>query len=351
MAGNGAGRAALDRVLADIAIIGRDGPDAEVEPYDDVRTGLVLEPLRWALRHQPEWTAWEQVTPVRPVWEACADVLRANGYSVWTGNVTSEQYGVPQTRKRTALIGSRVREVGEPPVTHRKYRKGVAQHEGDQSLHPWVSMADALGRGMTARPFSSKVDRNKWEMRSNALSHACIRAEDEPSATITAGHDAGERRWQLRNNTSANACTRTDSDPAPTPYFGERANGVYWESFFSSEDDYAPVPANEEDPDDSRLWVKARPSPTIVGSFAPEIVAAPGYRKAGDGPRQNATGSVRVSVDEASTLQSFPQGYPWQGSKTKQYQQVGNAIPPLLALHILAMATGIDVPTLGEVAA
>lgn len=191
---------------------------------------------------------------------------------------------------------------------------------------------------------TSKVDRNKWEMRSNALPHSCIRAEDEPSATITAGHDSGQRRWYLRNNTSANACTRAETDPAPTLYFSERSNGVYWERFLSAEEAYQPVPANADDPADSRLWVTAWPSPTIVGSFAPDIVAAPGYRKAGDGPRQNATGSIRVSVQEASTLQSFPYGYPWQGSKTKQYQQVGNAIPPRLALHILAEAIGVAVP-------
>jgi DNA (cytosine-5)-methyltransferase 1 len=100
---------------------------------------------------------------------------------------------------------------------------------------------------------------------------------------------------------------RTLDQPAPTLLFGHAAAQWAWE----------------------------RPSTTIVGSFRPEVVAAPGYRKPGDPPRQNTPGSVEVTLEQAATLQSFPDGYPWQGSKGKRFQQVGNAVPPLLAEAIL----------------
>lgn len=89
-------------------------------------------------------------------------------------------------------------------------------------------------------------------------------------------------------------------------------------------------------------WVYRRPATTVVASFRPDVIAAPGYRKPGDGPRQNAPGSVRCTVEQNAALQGFPADHPWQGSRTKQYQQVGNAVPPPLARAILAALMGID---------
>ena len=43
------------------------------------------------------------------------------------------------------------------------------------------------------------------------------------------------------------------------------------------------------------------------------------------------------TIDELATLQGFPPGYVFTGTKTAQAKQIGNAVPPRLA-QVLAEA-------------
>lgn len=44
---------------------------------------------------------------------------------------------------------------------------------------------------------------------------------------------------------------------------------------------------------------------------------------------------TRITVGEAATLQSFPPGWKFAGTKGKVGLQIGNAVPPLLAEAVL----------------
>ena len=270
--GKGRGRAALDTVLTLADRLAERRPIADdVAGLDDERTGLVLEPLRWALAAldggNPYRTVMlEQVPTVLPVWEAFARILRTEGYSVTTGRLNAEEYGVPQTRTRAILVASLDGPAVLPAPTHRRYRKGTAQADGDQDLLPllpWRSMHDSIGWGMTHRP----------------------------ALTIAVGTAAG------------------GADPSCVGGSGARAT-LYGER-------------------DAGRWVDCS---RLVGAEN-----LPAYR----GGRRD---TIRLSEQDAAMLQSFPADYPWQGTKTRRLEQIGNAFPPLMAAHVVSAALGIPTP-------
>lgn len=181
VAGSGAGRAALDDILAAVKKMGARERIGTV--FGDVRTGLVLEPLRWILEAADAGRPYqavvlEQVQQVQPVWNAYAEILRAEGYEVATGVLRTEQYGLPQTRRRAVLVARLGIPVSLPVAIHRAYRKGVPQHEGDPALLPWVSMGEALNRDEPFTVISNYGTGGDPRNRGR-------RTSSEPAATVT----------------------------------------------------------------------------------------------------------------------------------------------------------------------
>lgn len=276
-AGNGAGRRALQAVLAGVAYYA-DGRalswDDAVALIGDADAALTLEPLRVALGSQAPYIAWEQVPSVLPVWQACAGVFASRGYSTAVAVLNAEQYGVPQTRRRAILIARRDGIAARmPEPTHSRYHLNDPARL-DPGVMPWISMAEALGWGMTKRPSMTVTgggsDTGGPEPFGNAARQGMLREQQA-------------RRWSWAEHGSEN-------------------------------------------------WPAMRPATTVLGD--PRI-AAPGHRdRSGNGERHHAR-SIRVTPEEAALLQTYPAGFPFQGGKGRRMQQIGNAVPPLLALAIL----------------
>lgn len=321
-AGKGAGRAALEEIYRAIAsgayrsLTRLRGLGMYV---GDERTSLVLTPLHFATTGGYEWLAWEQVPTVLPVWEACAAELRELGWHTWTGVLYAEQFGVPQTRKRAFMLASRSGPVTPPTATHSRYYS----HDPaklDLGVEKWTSMAQALGWDLDAY------------MRSNygTGGDAAVRGERDLSqpapTTITSKVD--RNKWVLRNNSSANAAERELDQPAPTLYFGQRSNYCAWELRPAV---MAPAGTSSTVVDPRPI---SHPAATITGAANAEW----GQRlhRAG-GPKDRDPMGVRVTVAEAAVLQSFPADHPWQGNQGKRYLQVGNAVPPGLAMPALSV--------------
>ncbi|MEU8641345.1 DNA cytosine methyltransferase [Streptomyces sp. NPDC048674] len=94
-----------------------------------------------------------------------------------------------------------------------------------------------------------------------------------------------------------------------------------------------------------------RPAFTVVSNYGTGGDPGARGRRDHDAPSSTITGKVsrnrlvhqgtdttlsqfdRFTVAEAGVLQTFPVAYPWSGGD--QSQQIGNAVPPRLALHVL----------------
>jgi DNA (cytosine-5)-methyltransferase 1 len=80
----------------------------------------------------------------------------------------------------------------------------------------------------------------------------------------------------------------------------------------------------------------------------PRISAPLGERdpswRPGDKRPPQFKNAVRVSVEEAAALQGFRPDYPWQGSRTRCFLQIGNAVCPSLAQLVVAAAARHSLP-------
>lgn len=137
----------------------------------DARGRLTTVPLRWVQRIRPRWTAWE-ITPLGlPYFQLMAEDLRADGYSVWTGILRAEDYGVPSTRRRAVLIGRRDGVALPPPVTHptpRSMADAFGWDGGVQLVSNYGTGGDPKRRGrrsmgQPAFTVTGKACRNRWE--------------------------------------------------------------------------------------------------------------------------------------------------------------------------------------------
>jgi len=412
---------------------------------------LVWQPARWVAALRPRWVALEQVPAVLPLWEAMARALEVHGYRCWTGVLSSECYGVPQTRKRAILLASLDHQPQPPEATHQAYVPGEPARQGDPDLFgpglkPWRSMAEALGWGMTERPthtvttggtgsgggvetfgggdvrriIERERERGAWLAttdpgdieveikRSKGSGGRRARKGTEPAPTIRGGAGGGcgpnlevrladvETAWVVVDTGNTCGGTRPDgrgraaSDPAvvitsradqlerrnptadavveyrrsgerlvestpvsavapavtsrvdrwqikePTHYDSRQQRDMRTgEPRFVRQrtvQEPAPTIASESRND---AWVSSRPATTVNGDAR---ISQPGHHDPNMSGSQQAN-AVRVSVQEAAVLQSFPADWPLHGVQTSQFQQIGNAIPPLFARAILAAVT------------
>ncbi|MEU0130537.1 DNA cytosine methyltransferase [Streptomyces sp. NPDC006289] len=95
------------------------------------------------------------------------------------------------------------------------------------------------------------------------------------------------------------------------------------------------------DPKNRGRRTSEQPSATITGKVRRNRVFL--LKETRSGRKEIGEELERLTFEEAGLLQSFPRKYPWRS--TDVAQQIGNAIPPLLSLHILCSALRLGPPS------
>jgi DNA (cytosine-5)-methyltransferase 1 len=87
-------------------------------------------------------------------------------------------------------------------------------------------------------------------------------------------------------------------------------------------------------------WTSRRPATTVLAD--PRISTPRAHRASKPGTAKEWSSqfedAVRVSVQEAAILQGFRADYPWQGSRSRCFLQIGNAVCPPVARLVVAAA-------------
>ncbi|MGW5879993.1 DNA cytosine methyltransferase [Nocardiopsis terrae] len=306
VAGSGAGRRALDVVKKFIHRLVDGDNDAKIDEDlhalgDDTRTALVLEPLRWLLkaietegRTPYNVIVLEQVPAVLPLWEVYAKLLRRgegrfNGvkYEAECCVLKTEQFGVPQTRKRAVLI-ARLAGLGPPKRLDPTHLPFDLYREKRNVVHPDVYPSES----------AFPETRRRWVSMAESLEEAS-RSKDS-SVDVSRLRTGGRMQFFVVSNYGSGG-----------------------------------------DPKNRGRRLSSEPSFTVTGKISRNKV----YRSISE---YEAGRADRFTIPESGVLQTFPHNFPWSGKD--QAQQVGNAVPPLLGMHVLSGAIRRSSPTAAELA-
>jgi len=253
------------------------------------RNWLFLEFLRIVEYLSPEWVVFENVAGIlQTSGGTFIDAFRARliclGYRLSEGLLDSVSFGVPQRRSRYFVVGCRDRD---PP--------GL---EAEQPASPAVTFADATA-DLPALANGAETDELEY----------CSPPRSEYAEKLRRGLSRCTGHLVTRNG---------DAIIERYPFIPQGGNwrdipqvlmGSYSNRFRCHTGIYRRLAENE-------------PS-IVIGNFRKNMLIHP-------------TQDRGLSVREAARLQSFPDTYVFVGTIGIQQQQVGNAVPPLLAQAVFA---------------
>lgn len=268
---------------------------------EDPRAVLYHQYYRCLLELQPKIFVYENVKGLLSMnggllLKDLKELFASLGYFVQTRILNAADYGVPQERERVIVVGCRDGiDFQYPKPTHAK----VSSHSNkslfnDNKLIPYVTLADALSdlplikSGESSTNYA-KPPQNPYQeyLRSEKLDYLF-----DHNASI---HGASLMKI-IEHVPEGGLKNDIPEQYRPTSGFPNSYGRLWWD----------------------------RPSTTITRNLGTPSSARCIH------PLVNRALTTR----EGARLQSFPDHFKFSGSRSKKNLQIGNAIPPLLALAI-----------------
>jgi DNA (cytosine-5)-methyltransferase 1 len=270
------------------------------------------------------------------------DLLGPNDYVI-----ESEHYGIPQTRHRVIILGIREDYDIVPPVLE----KAGGRFTVRDVIYGMPPIRSRLSRGEQDTPSWVRAiqgQMNQWHQESVG--------DPEVAARITEILDTLPQSFEPGGRFVSGSAA---PDRLSGWLFDERLGGVLQhESRAHMPSDlhrylyaacYAEIYETFPRIDDFPAWLWPKHSNASLGTKVEDFRDR--FRvQLWDGPATTITSHIckdghyfihpdstqcrSLTVREAARLQTFPDNYFFEGYRTDQYWQIGNAVPPLLALQL-----------------
>lgn len=272
--------------------------------WDDPRNSLLKEYVRCLSIIKPKWFLMENVEGLLTtkkgeyLYEAAKAFIEL-GYTIRIDKIYAHEYGVPQRRKRVFVIGNNLGFPYKSPlpinVATGRIFKNSSLTLGDALIN--LPLPSNMRDGETSY---SKISKNElfnyYHSDNNTITdHFFVPINGMQLKRIKAlkeGQTMKDLPEDLQHESFKRRANRRVMDGTPTEKRGGAPFGL------------------------KRLFAN-QPSLTITSAATREFIH----------PTEDRTLTIR----ECARLQTFPDDFIFKGNQNQRIQQIGNAIPPLLA--------------------
>lgn len=272
--------------------------------WDDPRNDLLRSYVRALSTIQPKWFIMENVEGLLTsnkgiyVYEAVKSFVEL-GYLIRVEKIYSQEYGIPQRRKRVIIVGNLLGHNFQMPEATIKISGKIFRNSD-------VTISHAI-RGLPAPTKSNKDElnyksapiddfdaflRNGSNKVTEHFSPLINGIQLERISALKPGQTMKDLPEKLQHESFKKRANRRVADGMPTEKRGGAPSGL------------KRLHANE-------------PCLTITGAATRELIH----------PKTNRPLTIR----ECARIQTFPDSFVFRGNTSQKIQQIGNAIPPMLA--------------------